>query len=84
MSNKRLFRLSLQFFGDGGEAQGVASDGGDAGFELTPRMAELQKKYGIDFDLISKRVAASFRYSLAFSTSKSSRFSIYCKNCSVT
>ena len=53
MSNKRLFRLSLQFFGDGGEAQGVASDGGDAGFELTPRMAELQKKYGIDFASIS-------------------------------
>ena len=53
MSNKRLLRLSLQFFGDGGEAQGVASDGGDTGFELTPRMAELQKKYGIDFASIS-------------------------------
>ncbi len=48
-----MFKLSLQFFGDGGEAQGVANDGGDTGFEITPRMAKLQKKYGIDFASIS-------------------------------
>ena len=53
MCDKKLFRLSLQFFADGGEATGVAGDGGDAGFEITPRMAELQKKYGIDFASIS-------------------------------
>jgi len=53
MSNKKMLKLSLQFFGDGGEAQGTASDGGGAEFELTPRMAQLQKKYGIDFASLS-------------------------------
>ena len=53
MCNKRLLKLNLQFFGDGGEAQGSANDGGAAGFEITPRMAYLQKKYGIDFASIS-------------------------------
>lgn len=53
MCNKRLLKLNLQFFGDGGESQGSANDGGAAGFEITPRMAELQKKYGIDFASIS-------------------------------
>lgn len=54
MCNNNRFKLKLQFFAaDGGEGQSAAIDGGGTEFEITPRMAELQKKYGIDFASIS-------------------------------
>lgn len=47
--NSKTLRLSLQFFADGTAVEAGAAADGSQGFELTPRMKELQEKYNVDF-----------------------------------